>query len=275
MTPEADEASSGEAAPGGSSRLRRWARLLPVLALALVAAAVFGSGLHRHLSWTAFLDRYDAITALVDDNRAEAVLAFIGLYVAAVSLSLPGAILFTATGGFLFGWLVGAAASAVAATLGGIAVFLIARTSLGDLLARKAGPRLRRLARGFQEDAFFYLLFMRLVPLLPFALVNLAAALFGVRLRTFVLATVLGILPATFTFAVTGAGLGSVVEAQREALAACRAAGAPGCGVSLDPRTLLTPEVLASLVALGLLALVPVGLRRFAGRRLLGSGGEA
>lgn len=267
MTRGADETDE-RAPPGPTPPPRRWLRVLPVAALVLVMVLVFGSGLHRSLSWTAFLDRYEAIAGFVAANRVGSALAFVGAYVAAVALSLPGAVFFTVGGGFLFGWLLGGVASATAATLGAVAVFAIARTSFGDVLLRRAGPRLGSIARGFQEDAFSYLLFMRLVPLFPFTLVNLAAALFGVPLRTFVAATALGILPGTFAFATAGAGLGSVVDAQRAALGACRAAGGADCAATLNLRTLLTPELLVAFVALGAVALIPVVVRRLSGRRL-------
>src|SRR5690606_3435559 len=122
----------------------------------------------------------EAIDAFVTEHRLLAVLAFVGIYVVTVALSLPGATFLTVTGGFLFGVALGASAAVVGATLGAIVIFLVARTALGEPLMRKAGPRAVRLAKGFRQDAFSYLLFLRLVPAFPFFLVNLVPAFAGV-----------------------------------------------------------------------------------------------
>jgi uncharacterized membrane protein YdjX (TVP38/TMEM64 family) len=173
----------------------------------------------------------------------------------------------TVFGGFLFGWLVGGIAAAVAASIGATIVFLIARTSVGDVLLRRAGPRLKRLAEGFREDALSYLLFLRLVPVFPFWLVNLAPAFLGVPLKTFVLGTSIGVVPNTFAFAFAGAGLDSVIDAQKAAKQACIAAGRSDCYMHLDLHALVTPKLLIALGMLGALALIPVLVRRY-GRRL-------
>ena len=123
------------------------------------------------------------------------------LNVAAVALSIPGAAILTITGGILFGWRVGGLAALLGATTGATIVFLIARGACGESILRRAGPLAGKLAQGFRAHAFNYLLFLRLVPVFPFWLVNLAPAVVGVRLATFVLATALGIIPATFAFA--------------------------------------------------------------------------
>jgi uncharacterized membrane protein YdjX (TVP38/TMEM64 family) len=185
-----------------------------------------------------------------------------------VALSLPGAVFLTVFGGFLFGWLLGGVTTVVAATIGAVIVFLIARTSVGDALGRRAGPRLKRIAKGFREDAFAYLLFLRLVPAFPFWLVNLAPALFGMPLRSFALATAVGILPGTFAFAFAGAGLDSVIVAQKAAKQACLAAGGGDCMMRVDLHALVTPKLVIALGALGVVSLIPVLLRRWSAHRM-------
>ena len=103
------------------------------------------------------------------------------LYIAVIGLSLPGGAIMTVTGGFLFGPVVGTIAALVGALAGATVIFLIARSACGEWLTRRAGPFAAKLAEGFRADAFSYLLFLRLVPF-PFWLINLAPALFGVRL---------------------------------------------------------------------------------------------
>jgi uncharacterized membrane protein YdjX (TVP38/TMEM64 family) len=244
---------------------RPWLRYLPLAALVLATIAVFASGAHRLLSLETIVAYRDKLQALVQSNGPLAVLAYSATYVIAVTLSVPGAVFLTILGGFLFGWFFGGMIAAVSATLGAIFVFLIASTSVGDLLIRKAGPRLAKLADGFRRDAFSYLLFLRFMPIMPFWLTNLAPALFGVRPRTFATATMIGILPSTFTFAVAGDGLDSVIANQKANLSACQAAGRTHCAFDLDLWMILTPQVLAAFAALGILVLIPIALRRWRG----------
>jgi uncharacterized membrane protein YdjX (TVP38/TMEM64 family) len=189
------------------------------------------------------------------------------LYVVVVGLSLPGAIWLTLTGGFLFGPWVGTAATVVSATIGATIILKIAQSALGEGLLRRAGPRAAKIAEGIQADAFNYLLFLRLVPAFPFFLVNLAAALVAVPLRTFIAATVIGIIPATFAFTLAGAGLDSVIAAQGATFDACVAMGRVDCRAHFNLSELLTWEVKFALVALGVVALVPVLVRRWRARR--------
>jgi uncharacterized membrane protein YdjX (TVP38/TMEM64 family) len=161
---------------------------------------------------------------------------------------------------------VGGLASIVGASIGATLVFLIAKSAFGEHLVRRAGPLASRLAEEFRTDAFSYLLFLRLVPAFPFFLVNLVPALLGVRLGTFVMATALGIIPATLAFASIGAGLDSVIAAQEASHQACLAAGRLDCRLDFDVMAALTPQVLVALVGLGVLALVPVVVRRWRGR---------
>jgi uncharacterized membrane protein YdjX (TVP38/TMEM64 family) len=244
------------------------ARLAPVAVIVLVAAVVFVTGAHRHLSLETLVRHRDALSDFVDAHYAAALAAFIAVYITSVSLSIPGAVFLTIAGGFLFGVIAGGVAVVVAGTTGASVIFLIARSAFGEYVVRRAGPRLSKILDGFCADAFSYLLFLRLVPVFPFFLVNLAPALVGVRLRTFVAATALGIIPATFVFASVGAGLDSVIHVQASAYHACLAAGRTECRVDFDPSAALTPQLIGALVALGLLALVPVVVKRMSARRL-------
>lgn len=241
-------------------------RFLPVAALVVGMVAVFATGAYRYLKLETLIAHRDYLQGFVASHEVKAVALYIVIYIGAVALSVPGAVFLTVFGGFLFGWLLGGAAACVAASVGATILFLIARTSVGDALVRRAGPRLKRLAEGFHEDAFSYLLFLRLVPLFPFWLVNLAPALLGIPLKTFVLATAVGVIPNTFAFAFAGAGLDSVIAAQKAAKLACIAAGGTDCYRALDLKALITPKLLIALGMLGLLALIPVLVRRY-GRR--------
>ena len=136
-----------------------------------------------------------------------------------------------------------------------------------SLSTRGAGPLMTRIADGFREDAFNYLLFLRLVPAFPFWLVNLAPALFGVPLSTFVAATAIGIVPGTFTFASVGSGLDSVIAAQEKTFHDCLASGRTDCRLDFDLKAAVTHELLIAFAALGVIALLPVLIRRLRARK--------
>lgn len=241
-------------------------RLLPLIGAAILAVAVYlvlGEGT---VSLESLVQHRAAIDELVAGHRMLAVLAYVGIYAATVALSLPGGLFLTVSGGFLFGLPVGATAAVIGATIGATIIFLIARTSLGEPLLRRAGPRAMHVAEGFREDAFSYLLFLRLVPIFPFFLVNLVPAIAGVRLGPFVAATALGIIPGALAFAFAGTGLDSIIAAQKEGYDACVAAGRADCRLTFDSNDILTPELIGALAALGLLALVPVVVKRLRGR---------
>ncbi len=247
--------------------LKRW---LPLLVLAALMALTFAFGWHKYLSFKTIGLNYEAMRSFIGENFFAALALYMLIYIAAVALSAPGGLIMTLSGGLLFGWQAGAPATVIAATIGATLLFLIAKTSLGEGLAAKAGPWLAKLRDGFKENALSYLLFLRLVPLFPFVIVNLAPALLGVPLNTFVIGTFLGIIPGTIAFSVAGSGLGSVVEAQNTIYQACLA-GAPAdpeaaCPYTIDTSALVTPQLLAAFALLGVVALIPVALKRWGGR---------
>jgi uncharacterized membrane protein YdjX (TVP38/TMEM64 family) len=251
-------------------RRAAWHRWAPLVAIILLMALVFAMGWQRYLTFQAIGTNYDMLKAFISANLVAALLIYIVVYVAVVALSLPGGLVMTVTGGLLFGWLVGALATVVGATAGATIIFLVAKSSLGEALAAKAGLWLDRLREGFKENALSYLLFLRLVPVFPFWLVNLAPALLGVPLQTYVIGTAIGIIPGTIAFSVAGAGLGSVVEAQNKIYAACLAKQPDdleaACPYTIDTSALVTKELLAAFALLGLVALIPVIYKRWSKR---------
>jgi uncharacterized membrane protein YdjX (TVP38/TMEM64 family) len=238
--------------------------IVAVIAVAAVVAYwVFGRGA---ISFETLVGHRMAVDDFVTGHGVLAVLAYIGIYAVAVSLSLPGAAFLTIAGGFLFGLVTGAAAAVIGATLGATVIFLVARSALGEPLLKRAGPRASQLAQGFRADAFNYLLFLRLVPAFPFFLVNLVPAFAGVKLSTFVAATALGIVPAALVYAFAGTGLDSVIAAQKASYDVCVAAGRGDCHLAFNAGDVLTPELIGALIAFALLALVPVLVKRLRAR---------
>ena len=236
---------------GRPPKARLWTKVALVAALAAGFVSFFAFGLDDYATVEALREHRNLLRARVDGHAVLAPAVFMALYAAAVAFSLPGGAAMTIAGGFLFGNVFGAAYVAVAATVGASAVFLIARTALGEPLRARAGPWLGRLEAGFQRNAFSYLLVLRLVPLFPFFVVNLVPAFLGVRLMPYVGATIVGIVPATFVYATVGAGLDSLFESGGEFTAA----------------GILTPEIVTALVGLAILALVPVAYRRYKARK--------
>jgi uncharacterized membrane protein YdjX (TVP38/TMEM64 family) len=261
---ESESARAATCTPPVRPRWRRW---LPLATIVVAAVLVFALGGYRYLSLETIVRNHAALVAFVEAHFAAALVAFVAIYIATVALSIPGPMLLTISGGILFGWLAAALAVLLGASVGATLVFLVAKTACGDYFARRAGPRLSAIARGFRADAFSYLLFLRLVPLFPFAFVNIAPALAGVPLTTFVAATALGIIPGTFVFAAVGTGLDSAIRAQDAVYRACVDAGRPDCRFDFDASAAATPQLIAALIALGLLALVPVVIKRVYARR--------
>lgn len=228
-----------------------WRRLLPLGVLACLFAAFFGLGLDRYVSFEALREHREFLQAFVAEHAAVAVALYILIYAVAVAASIPGATVFTVAGGFLFGSLFGTFYTVLAATLGATAIFLIAKSAFGDALREKAGGRVERLLDGFREDAFSYLLVLRLVPLFPFFVVNVAPAFAAVPLRTYVGATFLGIIPGTFVYAQVGTGLDSIFES----------------GAEFTLGSVLTPEILIAILGLAVLSVIPVIYKRLRKRK--------
>lgn len=235
------------------------------MVIAAMAVILLG-GWHRHLSFETLVRNRVAIDDFITGHYPVALLAFLALYVTVVALSIPGAVILTVAGGLLFGWFAATLAVIAGGTVGATLIFLVARTACGEAVVRCAGPRLGRIAAGVKADAFSYLLFLRLMPVIPFWLVNIAPAVVGVRLRTFVAATALGIIPSTVTFTLVGAGLDSVIRLEGAAYRQCLNAGWPDCHLHFGLHAVLTPQVICALAALGALALIPLIVRLRRGR---------
>ena len=230
------------------------ARLLPILAIGVVAVAgaVF---LRDHLSFEALAENREALLAFRDANYAATVAAFMAAYVTIVAFSLPGGIIATLTGGFLFATFPGALYNVAAATLGAAAIFSAAKWGLGDRLAARldtGGGTIKRIKDGIDENQWSMLFLIRLVPVVPFFVANVVPALVGVPLLRFAVSTFLGIIPGTVVFTSVGAGLSAVFAAGET----------PDLGIVFEPRILLPILGLAALAAL------PVAIKAVRGRKV-------
>jgi len=230
-------------------------------------------GWHQVLSLETVVGNRAAIDAFMNNHRVAAVLAYVGLYAAATAGALPAGAVLAVAGGFLFGTLTGALGATMGSTLGASVLYVLARSAFGERIMRNAGSWLAVFAAGFRADAFYYILFLRLVPS-PSWVTSMGAGLFGVRPAVFVAATALGRMPGSFVFALFGSGFGSVIAAQEATFAGCVAQGLDDCRVTFDPADVLTPTLLVGFIGLALLALVPVAARRLLMRRATPIGHE-
>lgn len=219
--------------------LKKW---IPLFILILILVSFYLFGLGKYFSFS-FLQEYrHLLKALVAQHFFLSILIFGILYVVVAATSLPIAAFLTILGGFLFGPFISLIAVDLCATLGASLLFLSIKTTLGELFQKKATPWIKKMEAGFQKNAFSYLLSLRLVPIFPFWAVNIAAAFLSVPLRTFVFATLIGIIPGTLVYALLGNGLGALLDQGRVP----------------DLSIIFTPEIFLPIFGLALLSLLPI-----------------
>lgn len=223
------------------------------LAVILAVAVIGAMTLKDYLSFEALAQNRETLIAWRDSNYVMAVLGFIALYIVIVAFSLPGGTVMTLTGGFLFATFPGAIFNVVGATIGAIFIFLAAKSSLGDFLYAKVQTDdgkesiLEKMEAELRENEFSYLFIMRLVPVIPFFISNLAPAFLGVKLRTYAITTFFGIIPATVVFTSIGAGLGEVFAR----------------GETPDLSVIFEPHILGPIIGLAILAALPIIIKKF------------
>jgi len=213
-----------------------WKKILIALAGGLGIGLFLWFDLGRFLTLDALKANRQALVEYHAAHGAAMVAGFMALYITQTALSLPGAAILSLAAGAIFGSLMGTVYANIAATIGATLAFLVTRYLLRDAIQNRFGARLEYLNRELETRGFNYLLFLRLVPLFPFFLINLAAGLTRLPLRTFVLGTMIGIIPGGFVYVNAGASLATITSLS---------------GIA-------SPRVVGSFALLGLFALVPV-----------------
>ncbi len=224
------------------------------LALIGVVALVGAFALRDYLSFDALRENREALIAFRDGNFVLTVLGFVLCYVLIVTFSLPGALIATLTGGFLFGTLFGAAVNVTAATIGATLIFSAARMGLGDKLKARmdaSDGMVAKIKKGLDENQWSMLFFIRLVPAVPFFVANLIPAFLSVPLRRFMISTFVGIIPGSLVYTSVGAGLGEVF-ARGET---------PNLGIIFEPHILLP------ILGLCVLSVLPVIIKAVTGKK--------
>lgn len=246
--PEAEDVAE---APRTARRISFRRIVAAVVIIGLVAALAYYA--EQYVSFDELRQQRARLEGFVSAHRWIGAFIYMGLYVLVVALSLPGALIMTMSGGFLFGAVWGSVAAVIGASTGAVVMYLMASSRLADPVRRIR--RVQQLIRKFEHharnDAFAYLLTLRMIPAMPFWLINIAAGCVKMRLSTYVLATVIGIAPSTVIYASVGSTLGRVFDSGQEA------------GINL----LLQPQVLTPLAALCLLALIPLAWSLWRRRR--------
>ena len=229
-------------------------KLLLMIALAVAVGAYFAFDLGQYLSLDYLKARQAELEAFTGANPFGAAVLFFVVYVVVTGLSIPGAAVLTLVAGAMFGLVWGTVLVSFASTIGASLAYLAARFLLRDSVQQRFGDRLATINRGVEKDGPFYLFTLRLVPAFPFFVINIAPAFFNVRLRDYVAATFIGILPGTFAYAYLGSGIDSVIEA----------ADAAGQSVSLSD--IVTPQITLAFVALAVVAAIPTLVKKFRAR---------
>ena len=218
---------------------KKWA---PLFFLIFIVILFYAFGFEKYFRFSTLQEYHHILKEEVAQHFFFSLLLFGVLYVIVAVTSLPVAVFLTILGGFLFGPIISLIVVDISATLGAILLFLIINTTLGEIFREKASPWIKKMERGFQKNAFSYLLFLRLVPLFPFWAVTIGSAFLGVSLRTFFLATLIGIIPGTFVYSLVGNGLEALLMQ----------------GKAPDIYTIFAPEIFWPLCGLALFSLLPL-----------------
>lgn len=209
-------------------------KILIVLVVLALIAAFFIFDLAQYLSLDYLKAQHQALVTYTEENKAVAIAGFFLLYVAVAALSLPGATILTLAGGAIFGFLTGLIIVSFASTIGATLAFLFSRFMFRDIVQTKFGHHLQTINKGIQEEGAFYLFTLRLIPVVPFFVVNLLMGLTGIKTLIFALVSQIGMFPATAVFVNAGNQL-----AQLDSL-----------------KDILSPSLLAAFALLGIFPIV-------------------
>lgn len=228
---------------------KKYKRSLLIAGFIALVAAFFAFDINQFISYEGLAANEAALKRAVAENPLITAAAYMAVYITAVAFSLPGALWLSLAGGLMFGTWQGGLLIIISATIGAGCLFLAARYVIGDALRARAGPAIQKFEASFNRDAASYMLVLRLLPIFPFFIVNLGAALVGVRFAVFMVTTFFGIMPGTFVFASIGNGISVVLQA----------------GERPDLSVMSKPEIALPILALAVLSLAPIVWRRIKG----------
>jgi uncharacterized membrane protein YdjX (TVP38/TMEM64 family) len=222
-----------------------WVRLWPVYVILIGLGLALSQGWHEYLTLDSLSANAVTLDAMVRENFLIVFALYILVYAAATTFMVPGSAL-TIAGGFLFGLLIGTPATVIGATIGASILFFASKTSIGAVLRDVAGPFIEKMRAGFAENPVSYMFALRLIPIFPFAAVNIAPGLLGAKYRDYLLTTFFGIIPGTLAYTWIGAAVKGTLLA----------GGTPDIGS-------LAANFVPAFLALGLVSLLPVAYKKF------------
>jgi len=190
-------------------------RFLPLILLAGVIVLIFATGWNRYLSLDTIRDHGADFHAFKDANYLLCLLILMAVFATLTASVVPGVFFVTITAGYLFGPWVGGVSTAIAATVGALIVYAVARSALGEALRRKAARDkgvMQKVCDAIDRDTFWYVLASRLAVVVPFHMINVAAGIMAVRLTPYTVATVIGLLPAHIIYCWIGALLNELLR---------------------------------------------------------------
>jgi len=217
----------------------------PLIVLLAGLGIALSQGWHQYLTLEGFAENIGWLDAQIAKNFFLVLIAYMLVYAAATAFMVPASFL-TISGGVLFGLAFGTGATVIGATLGATALFMAAKTSIGESLRSVVGPFLEKMQAGFNEDALSYMFALRLIPAFPFAVVNIAPAILGAKFRDYFITTLFGIIPGTMAYTWIGVAVGDTLRA----------------GGDVDIATLAS-NFIPAFIALGVVALIPVAYKKF------------
>ena len=225
--------------------MRKYWKLIALATFLLLIIIINFSGYFSYLNLHQISSNYLFIENYIDSHYFSACLIFILVYILAVIVVMPGAWLLTFSGGFFFGWIIGSFLTVVGATIGACILFILSKSILGKYLNQKIKNKKGMLAnfeKNINNNAFNYLLFMRLMPLFPFVFVNIAPSLLGIGFFVFFITTFLGIIPATIIYSLLGSGASDIFVS----------------GDLFHLKNLISYKIVIGLGGLSLLSLIPI-----------------
>ncbi|NGX61007.1 MAG: Mercuric reductase [Chlamydiae bacterium] len=228
-----------------------WKRWIPLAVIVLLMIIAYSFDVHKYFTFEMLKERHGQLKGWVTSSPVVAPIVFTLIYTLATSLSLPGGAILSLLGGFLFPIPWSTLYVVIGATIGASVIFLAARTAFGDLLRKKTGKFIQKMEKGFQENTWSYLLFLRFIPLFPFWVVNIAPAFFNVAFSTYVWTTFVGIIPGAYVYTQAGAGFSAIFTS--------------GGSFSID--TIFNVQVRIALVALAVFSLVPIFVKKWIHRK--------
>jgi uncharacterized membrane protein YdjX (TVP38/TMEM64 family) len=222
-------------------KIKRLQKFIPLLILASTGLIIWQTGVYNDISLDNLKENQLFLKEYVRNNRLFSSLLFSFLYFIIVSLSIPVATILTLVGGFLFGQIIGTICVVISASFGACSIFLSTKLASKNSAKKEHGTWVQKMKTGFSENAFSYMLTLRLIPIFPFVVVNIVAGVLQIPLRTFFFGTLLGIIPGSYIYTSVGVAMQTLINED-----------------NFTPMSLLSPDIFIALSGLGTLAFLPI-----------------